>query len=499
MFRLLHARLAEAETRPRWRFESPSSQSTAVELSFRSAANKAAGSANDSHVSVLLGRNGEGKSRILSGIATTFQLLQDYGRGGSPRGFPLSSLEYLADGRHHLISYKDSKVLVSIDGKEASLHEAVLPKRVIGLSMTPFDKFPIGGAQRRRELSNPELPGVYSYLGMRQRMGQVSTGALLTRALEGMVSRIALDDRGRLTQVFQMLGFLPALDVVYRLHERSVLLALADKVSLDEVLGARRSGSIYGDRLRQLLEADEAVLGEAREAARYALAHSGKGFVHLRFDLEQPEFSTLRFYESLQLLRRLGLVRLYAVEVGRKGGGMIDLKEASSGELSIAITFMSLAAGLEDDSLILIDEPETNLHPEWQARYLDLLLSTFGSYRNCHYVLATHSPLILSDAPPNATLASLSSASLRHGSEVAGRAIDYLLVEAFDVASRDNYYVQEQLVKALRLAADGEARGAEYQDTVRTLARIRSMIDDSPGVVELIGDLERIARKATSR
>jgi len=498
-FRLLHARLTEVENRPRWRFEDTPRQSTAVEISFRSAASEAAGSANDSHLSVLLGRNGEGKSRILSGIATTFQLLQDYGRSGSSRGVPLSRLEYLADGRHHLVSCEGSKVLVSIDGAEAPLYEAVLPKRVIGLSMTPFDKFPIGGARHRRDQSDPELTDIYSYLGMRERMGQVSTAALLTRALEGMVSRIALDDRGRLTRVFEMLGFLPALDVVYRLHERSVLGGLAGEVNLDEVLETRRRDSIYSGRLRQLLEMDEAMLGELREAARYALDESKRGFVHLRFDLEHPDLSALRSYERLQLLRRLGLVRLYAVEVDRKDGGMIDLKEASSGELSVAITFMSLAAGLEDDSLILIDEPETNLHPEWQARYLDLLLSTFGSYRNCHYVLATHSPLILSDAPPSATLASLSSASLRHGSEVSGRPIDYLLVEAFDVASGDNYYVQEQLVKALRLAADGEAGGTDYQDTVRALARIRPMITDSPGVVELIRDLERIARKVVVR
>lgn len=77
--------------------------------------------------------------------------------------------------------------------------------------------------------------------------------------------------------------------------------------------------------------------------------------------------------------------------------------------------------------------------------------------------------------------------------------MDYLLVEAFNVASGENYYVQEQLVKALRLAADAEAGGDEYQDSVRTLAKIRPMIKDNPGVVELIGDLERIARKAVSR
>lgn len=82
---------------------------------------------------------------------------------------------------------------------------------------------------------------------------------------------------------------------------------------------------------------------------------------------------------------------------------------------------------------------------------------------------------------------------------MSGRPIDYLLVEAFDVASGDNYYVQEQLIKALRLATDGEAGGSEYQDTVRKLSRIRSMLDDSPGVVDLIGDLENIAQKAMDK
>ena len=498
-FRLLHARLAGAQAGPRWRPTVSPEPLPSVEISFPYAASEQSASATDSHVSVLLGKNGEGKSRILSAIATSFQLLQDYIGGGSSRGLPLSRLEYIANGRHHLISCNGSKISVRIEGISASLNEILLPNKVIGLSMTPFDKFPIGAERRGRDLFDDELPDVYSYLGMRERMGQVSTSALLTRALEGMVSRIARDDRGRLTGVFEMLGFLPGLEVVYRLHERSVLVALADGISLDEVLDARSSRSIYNDRLRQLFERGNVALDEVREAARYALTALNKSFVHLRFDLEHPDNGALRVYEHLQLLRRLGLVRLYAVEVSRRDGGIIDLKEASSGELSIAITFMSLAAGLDDASLILLDEPETNLHPEWQARYLDLLLSTFKSYRNCHYVLATHSPLILSDTPHSSTVASLSCVSLKHGSEVSGRPIDYLLVEAFGVASGDNYYVQEQLVKALRLAADGEAEGAEYQDTVRTLTRIRSIIDDSPGVVELISDLEKIAQKAVDR
>lgn len=452
-----------------------------------------------SHVSVILGRNGEGKSRILSAIATTFQLLHDYRRGGSRRGLPISRLGYVAQGSRHEVISSGSEVTVIKDGIRVPVDEAALPRRVIGLSMTPFDKFPMGGAARQLDLFRPDKVDVYSYLGMRERMGQISTGALLTRAVEGLVARVAHDDRGRLTGVFSMLGFHASIEVIYRIQERRLIIALAEGAKADDLLNVLRPSSMLHDRLRSQLNSISENMGGLRAAARLVLERTSKNFFHFRLDLISPDSGMIYVYEAVQLLRRLNLIRLHAFEVTRNDGSIIDLNEASSGELSIAITFMSLAGRLENDSLVLIDEPETNLHPEWQARYLDLLLETFGSYRNCHFVLATHSPLILSDAPPNATLASLGGESLRYGREVSGRPVDYLLVEAFDVATADNYYVQEQLVKALRLAADGETNSCEYQEVVQTLAKIRSILDDSPGVVEIIGDLERIAKKAITK
>lgn len=224
-----------------------------------------------------------------------------------------------------------------------------------------------------------------------------------------------------------------------------------------------------------------------------------RGFVSIDLDIESPRKSSVLEYRELQLLRRLGLARLHALEVTSLAGRTIDLKEASSGEISISLTFMSLAASLQNNSLVLIDEPETNLHPQWQAEYIDLLTSTFRQYTNCHYVLATHSPLILKDAPYAATLASLNNAALQKGESVSGKPVDYLLVEAFDVVSGENYYVQEQIVQALRLAADGEYKSVEFQSAVDTLLRARSRISDSPGVVQIIDDLEKILERGQGR
>lgn len=498
-FRLLHAISAASQTRSRWRTDSRARIIEPIEIYFNSDPNEASDIPSDSHVSVLLGKNGEGKSRILSAVATTFQLLQSYGRNESQRGLPLSRLEYVAGGRHHVITCHGSHISVEMDGVQTTIQAAILPKRVIGLSMTPFDKFPIGSSPYQPNFSHPQQSDLYAYLGMRERMGRISTGALLTRALDGMVSRIALDDRGRLTEVFNLLGFLPRLDVVYRPDSRQILNALVERAPQDELLKAFQGGSVMRDQLRRKIENNYLDLDDLRRAASHAIDQAVNGFISVNFDLRHNDLYAIEKYQSLNTLRKAGLMRLYAVEAEKKNGATIDLKDASSGELSIAITFMSLAANLDDDSLILIDEPETNLHPEWQSQYLDLLLGAFSSYRNCHYVLATHSPLILADTPRSATLASLNNSSLQHGSDVSNRAVDYLLVEAFNVASGDNYYIQEQLIEALRLAADGDAHSTKFQSIVQMLTKVKPLIKDSPGIIELISDLNNIALKAANR
>ena len=54
------------------------------------------------------------------------------------------------------------------------------------------------------------------------------------------------------------------------------------------------------------------------------------------------------------------------------------------------------------DFLILIDEPDLHLHLDWQRQYIQKLIdvfSTLDSEINLHFIIATHSPFIISDLP----------------------------------------------------------------------------------------------------
>ncbi len=70
------------------------------------------------------------------------------------------------------------------------------------------------------------------------------------------------------------------------------------------------------------------------------------------------------------------------------------LKKMSSGESTLLYLFMCLEAEMRYDSLILLDEPETHLHPDAIAELLNALDEMLEEYQSC-CVMVTHSPLLV--------------------------------------------------------------------------------------------------------
>lgn len=81
-----------------------------------------------------------------------------------------------------------------------------------------------------------------------------------------------------------------------------------------------------------------------------------------------------------------------------KNGISVSLSSMSSGELTMFNRFFPLITLMKDDAVVLIDEPETHLHPRWIREYIYTLYKMFADY-NAHIILASHSPMIVSDVP----------------------------------------------------------------------------------------------------
>lgn len=84
-----------------------------------------------------------------------------------------------------------------------------------------------------------------------------------------------------------------------------------------------------------------------------------------------------------------------------KNDGSVVFRELSEGEQQLLTVLGLLHFTAEDESLFLLDEPDTHLNPRWSVDYLNYLKSFVGQNSegrdNSHIVLTTHNPLAIAE------------------------------------------------------------------------------------------------------
>ena len=109
---------------------------------------------------------------------------------------------------------------------------------------------------------------------------------------------------------------------------------------------------------------------------------------------ELERLSIIEIFTWESTLYKLGIINPIEVFLS-KGNFIIPLLNASSGELSLITSIIYISSVIDDNTVILVDEPENSLHPKWQREYVKTLMDIFYRYQP-RLVLATHSPLIIS-------------------------------------------------------------------------------------------------------
>lgn len=105
----------------------------------------------------------------------------------------------------------------------------------------------------------------------------------------------------------------------------------------------------------------------------------------------QQEF--FKALESTYISELLSEVRI-RVKV-RKADGSITFRELSEGEQQLLMVLGLLRFTKEDESLFLLDEPDTHLNPAWSLQYIDFLDQVVGKQKTSHIIMTTHDPLTI--------------------------------------------------------------------------------------------------------
>ncbi len=85
----------------------------------------------------------------------------------------------------------------------------------------------------------------------------------------------------------------------------------------------------------------------------------------------------------------------------RNNDGSVTFRELSEGEQQLLTVLGLLRFTAEEESLFLLDEPDTHLNPSWSVNYLRYLEKFVGidkaSLESCHVVMTTHNPLAIAE------------------------------------------------------------------------------------------------------
>lgn len=112
--------------------------------------------------------------------------------------------------------------------------------------------------------------------------------------------------------------------------------------------------------------------------------------------------SPARFFRDLESTYVSELIEEVRIRVRlKKNDGSVTFRELSEGEQQLLTVLGLLRFTAEDESLFLLDEPDTHLNPRWCVDYLNYLKSFVGQNTegkdNSHIVLTTHNPLAIAE------------------------------------------------------------------------------------------------------
>lgn len=94
--------------------------------------------------------------------------------------------------------------------------------------------------------------------------------------------------------------------------------------------------------------------------------------------------------------KRMVLDSKFGITFMSDNGLIIPLEDLSSGEQNLVILYYRLVFETNENTLLLVDEPENSMHVEWLRQMLDDY-KEIEKAQGCQMVIATHSPIFIND------------------------------------------------------------------------------------------------------
>jgi predicted ATPase len=363
-----------------------------------------------SATSMLVGRNGTGKSNLIEALVTIFKDM-DAGPGRMRETRFAYSIEYQVHGHYVSVTHNPAttrnRTLVRVDGTELrparltkEVRDSILPETIFAYYSGPSNRLESVFEEPLAAFRDAMIRGERD---ARQRMiyGRLihSQFVLLSFLAEG-----GLDD-------FPFLGRELGIEAL-----ESVLFVMRQPYWAAAKQGVERKREFWGAAgivrsfLDELYAASLAPLQLVQRVPTGIKTY--KTSEHLYLFLQNQEqlaglvdsmsakhnisrarelFTTLESAYVSDLIAdvRVSLRKRYVNET-------LTFSELSEGEQQLLMVLGLLRFTKEEESLFLLDEPDTHLNPVWSLRFLDLVDEAVGQRDSSQLIVASHDPVAIS-------------------------------------------------------------------------------------------------------
>lgn len=445
---------------------------------------------NGPYTTVIIGQNGTGKSNLLRLIIDIFREIENIKKEVVQQKLAKCSykIRYYLNGS--LFEYTNSKrkLLVNSDGFESQLlkngisiesSQLELPNLIIASSVMLNDRFFV---------PKDYIGNIYEYLGVRRIKTPSIAG---TKTFTRRIVELILDNVeneafiNHVKDVLSLLGYENELKLVFYPRYRDKI--FTGKLTTDflhdfyvkwkDVLKKRKNPPYGHSYFLKHLSEDKVKIKKLRLAINH---------LTLQFNLLQRGSSVIisihskdtinRFKESIKILGSLDLLSEYGLLFHKKSD--IDVDEVSSGEYHLFVSMIGIFALIRNNSLVLLDEPDISLHPNWQMQYISFLKEVFKKYSSCHFIMATHSHFLVSDMEQHTSkiLALKKENNKIVSSNVPKNTFAWsaeeVLYTVFNIRTSRNAYLEYDLTKLLTLI---NRSATDFIEIKRILTKINTL------------------------
>lgn len=430
--------------------------------------------------SVLIGTNGVGKSSLMKEIVDFFIDLHTYvNESESKLAFVnkgrLKGVVYHIDGVKCEVIRLKKGYWAKIDGQFRTLKDLRLPS-IVACHFGAFEKFPTqkvnGSAQTKYDVP------YYKYVGAHVNGNIISSSAIAFRLLFTLNEQMDNRQRQNICSILDFIGY----D-----HKISLSYSLVMKSKKNEDVKAIISRRVEKDKEYinfSKQEKNEKVV----QLYKFYKAQSSLGKARYDYDIDfDSENTSEGAFNELQYIYKLkqcDLVNSSNV-IFHKQGCDITSDEMSSGEFAMLSTVLSISAAANDShTLVLLDEPELSLHPNWQMTLIDNLDRSLSN-KTCHLLIATHSHMLVSDLPmKRSSVTQLDKDEKGNLNATAisectyGWSAEEVLLKVFKTATDRNRYFGERIGKLLENMGNNSIRPKEVADELKELQEISTHLSD---------------------